>query len=62
MAKEYYGINRGETEFKVVVAGADPTKAVTLVIDLSKNMTKNEVLMAIECIENNIVKGKWPPA
>lgn len=62
MADRIYGIDRGETEFKVVEGAASPTKDVEIVVDLAKNLTKAEVLQALEYIENHIIKGNWPPA
>ena len=64
MATQYFGKNRGETEFQVVsgVGNANVSKDVELSIDLTKNLTKNEVLFAIEEIANIILKGNWPPA
>ena len=62
MASRYYGINRGQTEFSVVEGSSTGTKDVELVVDLSKSLTKAEVLEKIEEIKNHILKGNWPPA
>jgi hypothetical protein len=62
MADRIYGIDRGQTEFQVVEGSASPTTGVEVVIDLAVGLTKAEVLMALECIENHIIKGNWPPA
>lgn len=62
MADRIYGIDRGETEFQVVEGSVSPAKGVEVVVDLAVNLTKAEVLMALEYIENAIIKGNWPPA
>lgn len=62
MASEYYGLNRGQTEFQVTEQASTPSKDVELKIDLTKNLTKAEVILILEMIENHLVKGNWPPA
>lgn len=62
MASEFYGVNRGQTEFQVVFQSSTPGKNVEVKVDLTAGMTKEEVLRALEIIANNIVKGNWPPA
>ncbi len=74
MATRRYKINPGETEFEIVeeVGAATNSDAVELTVDLAttavnadgstRAITKQEVLMAIEMLENHIVKGNWPPA
>lgn len=62
MASEYYGINRGQTEFQVTIQTSSPTKNLEVKVDLTSGMTKAEVVQALEMIINNIVKGNWPPA
>lgn len=62
MASEYYGLNRGQTEFEVTEQNSSPSKDVELKVDLTKNLTKAEVILILEMIENHLVKGNWPPA
>lgn len=64
MATRRYGLSRGETEFNVTEAVGAATSAddVELTVDLTKSLTKAEVLDKIEEISNWIVKGNWPPA
>lgn len=64
MATRLYGLSRGETEFSVTedVGSAVAADDVELTVDLAANMTKNEVLMALDMLKNHIVKGPWPPA
>lgn len=62
MASEYYGVNRGQQHKDVVVATSSPTKDIELKIDLTKNLTKAEVIMLLELLEDKITTGIWPPA
>lgn len=64
MATRRYGLSRGETEFAVLeeVGAAVVNNDIELTVDLSKNLTKAEVLEKLEEFENHIIKGNWPPA
>lgn len=63
MASEFYGVNRGQTEYQVVTATSTPGKNVELKVDLTANMTAFEVIQALEIIKNTILRNnKWPPA
>lgn len=62
MADQFYGLDRGDTEFDVVQAGASPTKDVEVVIDLAVNLEKSEVLRKLDEIKNHILKNDFPPA
>lgn len=62
MADRIYGLDRGQTEFSVSEGSVSPTKDVEVVVDLAKNLTKAEVIMALDMIINHITKGNWPPA
>lgn len=64
MATRRYGLSRGETEFQVTeaVGAATAADGIELTVDLAVNLTKAEVLQAIEMFENHIIKGDWPPA
>lgn len=62
MAKQYFGLNRGQTEFDITQDSSTVSKDVELVIDLSKSLTKSEVLIKLEELENAILKNQWPPA
>lgn len=62
MAKEYFGINRGQHETDVVVQASTPSKSLEVVVDLTANMTKEEVLRHLMMVMNIITKNIWPPA
>lgn len=64
MATRIYGISRGETEFQITegVGSATAADNIELTVDLATNLTKAEVLLALEMLENHIVKYGWPPA
>lgn len=67
MASRYYGINRGQTlngyGTAVVAEGSSTgTKDLEIAVDLSKSLTKLEVLLLIDELKQYITKGNWPPA
>lgn len=64
MATRRYGLSRGETEFQVTegVGAATNADSVEVTFDLAANMTKEEVLLALQMIENYILSHKFPPA
>lgn len=60
MANQYYGLNRGQNEFDITQGTSTQSTDVELRFDLSKSLTKSEVLMALEKIENQILKDDFP--
>jgi len=62
MADRIYGIDRGETEFKVTEGAASPGQGVEVVLDLVENFTKEEFIRALRMIENHVLKNQFPPA
>jgi hypothetical protein len=63
MASQYWGINRGQHETDVVTQTSSPGKDVELKVDLTKNLTKEEVIRLVEdAIDHQVVKGNWPPS
>ncbi|HNA61457.1 MAG TPA: hypothetical protein PKW79_00065 [Rhabdochlamydiaceae bacterium] len=64
MATRRYGLSRGETEFQVTegVGSATASDNIELTVDLAVSLTKNEVILALEMLQNWILKGNWPPA
>lgn len=74
MATRRYKVSVGETEFKVVdeVGAANNSDTFEFTVDLAASInddkggtrkpTKEEVLLALEQIENYIVSHQWPPA
>lgn len=64
MATRIYGISKGETEFQITegVGAATAADNIELTVDLAVNITKEDVLLALEKLENHIVKYGWPPA
>lgn len=58
MAAYYFGINNGENEYGAVGQSTDPTKDVEIVIpDTSKVPTKAELLLALDKLENFILRS-----
>lgn len=64
MATRRYGISRGETAGQITeaVGAAVSSDNIELTIDLAANLTREDVLLALEKFEAHIFKGNWPPA
>lgn len=62
MAHRFWGLNRGQHDVDVVEGAATGTKDLELNLDLSKNLTKQDVLVLIEAIRLKVMKDVWPPA
>jgi hypothetical protein len=64
MANRYYGIDRGEQGVRNVTEGAASTATtdVEVRVDLAANMSKMEVLLAIDTLKDAITQDTWPPA
>jgi len=64
MATRRYGISRGENIDQVTeaVGAAIATDSIELTVDLAANVTREDVLLALEKFEMYIIKGNWPPA
>lgn len=60
MANRFFGFNRGQTEFQIVESGSTQTKDVELNLDLSKNITKSELLKMLDEIKNYLLKSQYP--
>ena len=52
MASRFLCLNRGQNEFDVVEAATTQGSDIELRVDTGKNLTKNEVRMAVEWFEN----------
>lgn len=74
MATRRFKISPGKTEFQIVeeVGAATNSDTVELTVNLAstavndkgttRTISKQEVLDALEMLENHIVKSNWPPA
>lgn len=64
MAKQYWGIDRGDTQQSgdVTTGTSVLSKGVEIVVDLAQSQSKNDVLNNIEEIKKEILKSNWPPA
>lgn len=56
MADVIYGMDRGDTEFDIVEQASSPTKDVEVVVDDAVNLTREEVVRALNMIRNHILK------
>jgi hypothetical protein len=62
MAKQYYGINKGDTEFQITEGSSTTSKGLEVVLDLTAGFEKDAVLRALKMIMNQIMKDNYPPA
>lgn len=68
MAKQYWGLNRGQHMTDVQTGSADLGTDIQVVVDLTNvdvahGMSREEVLREVEgAILPQILKGNWPPA
>ena len=64
MADRFYGIDRGEQGVRNVTEGSGSTATtdVEVRVDLAANMSKIEVLLALDSIKEAIAQDTWPPA
>jgi hypothetical protein len=64
MATRRWGISKGENIGQVTeaVGAAVATDSMEFTIDLAANLTKEQVVLGLECITQAIMKDQWPPA
>jgi hypothetical protein len=64
MATRLYGISRGESQDQITegVGAATAVDDIELTVNLAKNLTREDVLLALEKFEYKITTGNWPPA
>lgn len=63
MASEYYGLNRGQTEFQVVNSSSTNSTDIEVRIDLTKGFTTAEIDNKLQEIYDTIIRNNlWPPA
>lgn len=63
MATRIYSYDLGTTEYDITDGvGSGTTKGVELTVDLAKITSKQDLLTALEKLENYITRGLWPPA
>lgn len=77
MATRLYKVPYGKDEFQITeaVGSATVSQAIELTVDLAntiikdgntvlgtRTLSKAEVLLALENLQNYIVKNQWPPA
>lgn len=60
MASQYYGRNRGQNEFDITQGTATQSTDVEVRFDLTKNLDKHEVLIALDDIKHQILKDNFP--
>jgi hypothetical protein len=62
MATYFYGINNGDDEYEAVVSATTTGKDVEVVVNSSVNVpSRQELLLAIENLENFILRQNYAP-
>lgn len=62
MASRYYGLQRGENEFDITESSSTTSKKIELVVDLTGNFDKNDILLALDKFSDYLISHIWPPA
>jgi hypothetical protein len=57
----YYGVNAGDSEFSAAVGSSTTSKDVEIVVNQTNVPTKQQLMNAIEVLENWITKNNYPP-
>lgn len=60
MASRYFGINRGQQQTDIVEGSSTNSKDIELAVDLTKSVTKKELLLAMDLLANYILRGTYP--
>lgn len=61
MAFQYIGVNRGGRDTDVATGSSTTSKDVELAVDLSKNCTREDLLLLLKSIENFILSTRTTP-
>mgnify|MGYP003572758074 CR=1 FL=1 len=62
MASRYYGMDRGEIQEDIDEDSSTTSSDVEIVIDLSKSLTRAEVLEIMDMLKRRILEDDWAPA
>ena len=62
MASRYYGMDRGEIQEDIDEDSSTTSSDVEIVIDLSKSLTRAEVLENMDMLKRRILEDDWAPA
>ncbi len=57
----YYGVNAGDSEFAAAVSSSTTSKDVEIVVNATNVTSKEQLLIAIENLENFVLKNGFPP-
>jgi len=61
MALHYWSINRGQLDNSLVASATSaPTADVIVTLDLTKNLTKLDLMTALELISEYLLKDTYP--
>lgn len=60
MARQYYGIDRGET--RVTQGSSTTSKDIEATIDLAIGLSRADFFIKLDELKNAVIHGNWPPA
>lgn len=58
----YYGINKGENEYQAKVDTSTTSTDVEIVVNATNVTAREDLLLALEKLENFILRQNYPPA
>lgn len=61
MANAFYGVNVGQGTYDVSVASSTQTKDIEINVNLSNVTKREDLLKAVEQLEDAIVRANFPP-
>jgi hypothetical protein len=61
MASVFWGVNRGQGTYDVVVDSSTQSTDFELEVDLANSPTRDEAIKAVTQILDKVLRGPWPP-
>ena len=57
----FYGVNKGDSEYKVTVASTTQSKDVEVQVNATNVTDRQSLILAMQNLINQIVRSPWPP-
>ena len=57
----FYGVNKGDNEYKVTVASTTQSKDVEVQVNATNVTDRQSLILAMRILINQIVRSPWPP-
>lgn len=57
----FYGVNKGDNEYKVTVASTTQTKDVEIQVNASKVTDRQSLIVSLQKLMNQIIRSPYPP-